>query len=192
MSSIRDLPAWSSHRRAAATIGSGIRQHSATVCPTAEFAIGPPRRYSVAEFARIPLRPRRTILTIALLVLLSGCGSNSTPKYIVKGRITYKGEPIEVKPMVGRLRVLFLQEEVPPPVDPKHASVKRDGTFEVRGGADNAGIVAGKYKICVIWQDDFPRGPDKLDNQFDKENSRIYRRVPEDGEIVIDVGRPEG
>jgi hypothetical protein len=44
----------------------------------------------------------------------------------------------------------------------------------------------------VIWQDDFPLGPDKLDNRFDQDNSKIYRQVPDDNEVEIDVSRPEG
>ena len=128
-----------------------------------------------------------------VLAVLLGCGSGAdTPKHVVKGRITYKGEPMEVAPMVGRLRVAFIAQDVPPPVDPKYASVKADGTFEVRGDSAGSGIVPGRYKICVTWQDDYPLGPDKLDEQFSKDNSRIHRKIPDDGEIVIDVSRPEG
>src|SRR5947209_12227694 len=135
---------------------------------------------------------RPSIGLLLTTVLVSGCGSAAPPTYIVKGRVTFKGEPMEVRPMVGRLRVLFIQQDVPPPVDPKHAAVKPDGSFEVRGGGDRTGIPAGKYKICVIWQDDYPLGPDKLNDQFDQANSRIYRQVPDDGDILIDVIRPEG
>jgi hypothetical protein len=123
--------------------------------------------------------------------ILLGCGRGAAPKHVVKGRITYQGEPIEVKPMVGKLRLWFVQQDVPPPVDPKFAKVRADGSFEVLG-SDGTGIAAGKYKVCVLWQDDFPMGPDRLDKVFDQENSRIYRNVPEDGEINIDVGRPGG
>jgi hypothetical protein len=132
-------------------------------------------------------------LGLFLAALLTvGCGAESAPKYVVKGRVTRGGVPMEVRPMVGGLRVMFLRQDVAGPVDPKFAAVRSDGSFEMRGGSDGTGIAAGRYKICVTWQDDYPGGPDKLDNQFDKDNSRIYRNIPDDGDIIIDVSRPEG
>jgi methyl coenzyme M reductase subunit D len=67
------------------------------------------------------LNPCRILAAMGLVVvplIVIGCGSGAPPKHIVKGRITYKGEPMEVKRMVGRLRVSFVQQDVPPPVDP--------------------------------------------------------------------------
>jgi hypothetical protein len=135
---------------------------------------------------------RMLVGLVPAVALLFGCGGGGPPKYVVKGRLTFHGEPMPVKPMVGRLRLFFAQQDVPPPVDPKPAAVKPDGTFEVRGGGDGTGIVAGKYKICVTWQDDYPTGEDKLNQQFDQNNSKIYRKVPDDGDINIDVSRLEG
>ena len=57
---------------------------------------------------------------------------------------------------------------------------------------DGNGIEAGKYKVCIVWQDEFPQGKDKLDGKFDEKSSKIFRKVPEDGDITIDVSRPEG
>jgi len=131
-------------------------------------------------------------LILTCFLFLHGCGTNGPTKYVVKGRITFNGEPMEVKRMVGRLTVLFIQQDLPPPVDPKPAVVKPDGSFEVRGGGDRTGIEPGKYKICITWQDDFPTGPDKLQNKFNTDNSKIFRTVPDDGFLNIEVSQMEG
>ncbi len=122
---------------------------------------------------------------------VSGCSLGGPPKHVVKGQVTFKGQPMAVKPMVGKLRLWLVQQDVPPPVDPKFAIVQDDGNFVVNGG-DGSGIPAGKYKVCVVWQDDFPKGPDKLEGKFDEKSSKIYRKVPDDGDITLDVSRPEG
>jgi hypothetical protein len=75
-------------------------------------------------------------------------------------------------------------------VDPRYAVNQDDDSFEIKG--DGSGIEAGKYKGCVVWQDEFPAGKDKLDGKFDEKNSKIFRKVPQDGDITIDVSRPEG
>jgi hypothetical protein len=110
--------------------------------------------------------------------------------HVVKGKVSDAGKPLEVKPMVGKLQVFLMQQEVAGPVDKHQAVIKPDGSFEVKGAG--AGIPAGKYKVCVIWQDDFPTGPDKLDGKFNEQNSPIVRKVPDDGDIVIDVSKPGG
>jgi hypothetical protein len=97
---------------------------------------------------------------------------------------------LHVKAKVGKLRLWLLQQDVPPPVDPKYAVIQDDGSFEIKG--DGSGIEAGKYTVCVVWQDAFPSGKDKLDGKFDEKNSKILRKVPEDGDITIDVSRPQG
>ncbi|MBI2806809.1 MAG: hypothetical protein HYX68_17660 [Planctomycetes bacterium] len=128
------------------------------------------------------------VATVLGCFVLTGCGG--VPKSVVTGRITNKGEPIPVKPMVGKLKVWFILQDVPPPVDPKYANVKDDGSFDVTDSGN--GIVAGKYKICIQWYDNFPQGPDKLKERFSEKNSKIFRKIPDDGVLNIDVSRPEG
>lgn len=132
---------------------------------------------------------RLTALVVLASLFVAGCGESGPPKTIVKGRLTNKGEPMPVKPMVGKLRLWLLPQDTTP-ADPKEAVIEPDGNFEVKGLG--TGIPAGKYKVCVTWQDDFPMGPDKLGKKFDAEHSKIYRTVPDDGDIVIDVARPQG
>lgn len=126
----------------------------------------------------------------AMLLPLTGC-ARGEPRYTVTGRIHNGGKPLPVKPMVGRLNVLFypVKEEGGKVVDPQQAVVKDDGTFSVPGTQGN-GIPPGKYKIAVTWQDDYPLGPDKLKGAYKLEKTQIVRDVDGEKEIVIDVSNP--
>ncbi len=129
-----------------------------------------------------------TLFVVAVLAL-SSC-SSGPPKHIVKGKILYKGEPMKIQPMVGRLMVKFIEQDVPGPVDTKYAKVEEDGSFEVRG--EGSGIVAGKYKICVEWYEAFGKTPDKLGGKFDEKSSNLFKKIPDDGFLQIDVSKPGG
>lgn len=127
--------------------------------------------------------------TLLAAFAVSGC-SSGPPKHIVKGKITFKGQPMKVQPQVGKVLVKFLEQDVPPPVDANYAKVDDDGSFEVRG--DGNGIVAGRYKICVEWFEAFGKTPDKLNGRFDEKSSIIFKKVPDDGFLEIDVSKPGG
>lgn len=128
---------------------------------------------------------------LLLALAITGCGGGGPAKFDVKGKVLYQGKPMIVKEIegqrVGRLRVWFVQQDVPPPVEPREATVEPDGTFTFQ--ADER-PPAGKYRICVTWQDDYPTGPDRLSGKFDESTSPIFRTIPSDTPIEIDVGRP--
>jgi hypothetical protein len=126
-------------------------------------------------------------------LLLAGCTPSGPTHYDVTGRITNKGEPLKAKEIngqkVGRVRVWLVKADAPPPLTEYDAVVQPDGNFTITGpGAPEA----GKYKVCVTWQDDYPLGPDKLKGKFNQQNSKIVRDIPSKEPINIDVSRPEG
>lgn len=121
--------------------------------------------------------------------LLAGCGAGGPTRYTPTGKLTYNGQPMQVKPQVGKLRMWFVQQDAQGPVDLKYAIVEPDGRFRV---PPENGLVAGKYKVCVVWQDEFPMGPDKLKGAFDEANSKLFVQVPTEKDLEIDVGRPKG
>lgn len=126
-----------------------------------------------------------TVLTMTAFVLI-GC-SGEPPKFIVKGKVHDQGNPIPVKPMVGKLQVFLVQQDVTGPVDKHQAIIKDDGSFEIK--SEGRGVIAGRYKVCVIWQDDFPTGPDKLKGKLNEQSSPLVVKVPEDGPLDIDVSK---
>ena len=126
-----------------------------------------------------------------------GCGGGGPPKHVIKGKITNGGNPMLVKidPATkagGNLRISLFNEDVSKRTDVYTAVIDYDtGAFTLNGG-DGRGIPAGKYKICVEWYDQYP-GPDKLNERFSEENSKIIREIPPpDGALNIDVSKSEG
>ncbi len=131
-----------------------------------------------------------TLLTTALVV--GGCSPAGPTTYDVRGKVTNNGQPLAVKRIgaqkIGGVQVWLVKEGTNPP-EQKQATVQDDGTFVFEGDNKPA---AGKYKVCVKWQENYPIGPDKLGGKFDEKNSKVYRSIPEDKEINIDVSRPAG
>lgn len=129
---------------------------------------------------------------LAGAIFLAGCTPAGPAVFDVTGKVTYKGEPMPMKKMggqsIGGVQV-WLAPDGGASSEKKQAVVKEDGTFFFDTGNKPT---AGKYKVVVIWQDDYPLGPDKLGKKFDEKNSKILRTIPDDKEIVIDVSRPEG
>lgn len=130
---------------------------------------------------------------VLLALIATGCGSGGPTKLDVKGKVLYRGKPMAIKEIegqrVGRVRVWFVQQDVPPPVEPREATVEPDGSFAFQ---PDERPPAGKYRICVTWQDDYPTGTDRLNGKFEEANSPIIRVIPSDSPIEIDVGKPGG
>jgi hypothetical protein len=135
----------------------------------------------------------RAALSLGLLLsltLLAGCPSGAK-KFKVTGKMTKGGQPLAVRPVIGRVRIQF------DPVDSTHkdqigkvdAVVKEDGTFSVFG-SDNKGLPAGKYKIYVYQYEEFPKN-DLLKGAFGEGNSPLVREVTGNNDhFEIDLDKP--
>ncbi|MBI1831607.1 MAG: hypothetical protein HYR84_09180 [Planctomycetes bacterium] len=143
-------------------------------------------------------RSTLVILAASGFLAFAGCSESGPPKFVIKGKISKKGEVIPVKETEskagGRLRVWLKPADGEKISDVWEAKVNyADGTFILAGG-DGRGVPQGKYKVCVEWKDDFPMGKDLLNKQFSETNTKIIREIPppNDGELIIDVSKPEG
>lgn len=125
---------------------------------------------------------------ILFVTVMVGCGSSGPPVVAVSGKITRNGEIMAVKPMVGRLTLSFYPVAAEGAAVVEEADLQADGTFTVPGKNGN-GIPPGKYKIAVVWQDDFPTGPDKLNGKYNQKNTPLIREVQAGSPLVIDVGK---
>lgn len=115
-----------------------------------------------------------------------GCGGPAGPAPVmVRGEVTNNGEPLKVKPMVGRVQVTFfpLNEAGEPAGDRAEAAVLPNGEFTVHG-SNGKGIPPGKYKIAVRQWDEFPT-KDVLQGKCDEKNSKIIREVKGGEDIII-------
>lgn len=126
--------------------------------------------------------------SLFLACLLLGCGSSGPPVVAVSGKITRNGETMAVKPMVGRLTISFYPVAAEGAAVVEEADLQADGTFTVPGKNGN-GIPPGKYKIAVVWQDDFPTGPDKLNGKYNEKNTPLIREIQAGSTLEIDVGK---
>lgn len=139
-------------------------------------------------------RPRASVviclMMTALALFVVGCGGESGPKRVkIKGKVSNNGEPLKVRPMVGRVQVTFypITEAGQPPGDPQEAAVLPTGDFTVPG-TENKGILPGKYKIAIRQWEEFPN-KDVLQGKFDDKNSKITRDITGDQEIILDVSK---
>ena len=126
---------------------------------------------------------------------LAGC-SGSEPVVAVRGKVHKNGQPLSVKELPnaagGRVMVLFHNlDQGKKDLGPQGAIVKPDGTFSVPG-ATGGGIPAGKYRVEITWQDQFPMGKDKLEGKFGKENSPVVMDIPSPEDIDINVASVTG
>jgi hypothetical protein len=123
----------------------------------------------------------RCALAGILIVLLGLTGCKSGPKtYKVTGKVTKGGKALEVKPIIGRVRVVFdpMDAELKTKVGTYDAVIQTDGTYVVHGN-ENKGIPAGKYRIQIYQYDPFPTD-DKLKGQFGEGKTPYVREVKPD------------
>jgi hypothetical protein len=119
-------------------------------------------------------------LGLGLLSVAGGCSSGPA-KVDISGTITKDGKPLKVGKQ-GEVEVKFWREGVPEGerITSKYAQADPDtGHYEIKG------IPVGKYKVSIKQIDPRPAN-DLLDGTYDRNNSKIYRDV-EKNEQVIDI-----
>ena len=62
---------------------------------------------------------------------------------------------------------------------------------DAAGAGESAGpnIAVEGQSIAVVWQDDFPTGPDRLKGKYDEKNTPLVREVKAGATIDIDVAK---
>lgn len=134
-------------------------------------------------------------LLLATLPLFVGCGGGDAEETVTaRGRLTNAGQPLTVQGMdvgIGMIQVEFYRigPDGKQLETPETATVDADGYFNVTGRG--GGLPPGKYKIAVRQWDPYPQ-VDKLQGRFDAQNSPIVREITGDGDLLIDLSKPEG
>jgi hypothetical protein len=76
---------------------------------------------------------------VAICLATLGCGSGQLPVALVKGKVTYKGKPLEFgsilfQPQMGQTAT---------------GQIKSDGTFVLSTYATGDGAIIGKHKVAI-------------------------------------------
>jgi hypothetical protein len=131
---------------------------------------------------------------VALALFWVGCsgGHSGEATVPVKGKVTDGGKPLALDPKLAAakaasVQVRFLPADESGKGTSATAFADPDGTFEVTGG-----LPKGKYRIAVMYYDGSAGGGDKLGGKFDERNSPIVREITGEGDVVIDLSKPEG
>jgi hypothetical protein len=114
----------------------------------------------------------RAVLSCLAIATLAGCGPREFTCYPVTGKVTVKGLPaagavIVFHPQGGSESLQKLRP---------HATVQRDGSFELTCYRPRDGAPAGDYKVAVVWEvaelppgavasddpESMPEAPDRL------------------------------
>ena len=134
---------------------------------------------------------------LALAVSLSaGCMGDKSgieeDAVATQGKVTNAGQPLTTSdPVYGYVEVVFISvPEGDKPPESFTARADASGSFSVAGKLGE-GIPPGKYRIAVRQWDPWP-DTDKLERKFDEQNTKIVREVTGEGDINIDVSKPEG
>jgi hypothetical protein len=129
-----------------------------------------------------------------LCLVVAGCGGGEKT-VPVRGRVHSAGEPLHVKGRdigLGMVQIQFyrLDEDGQQSTITAEAVANADGRFDAPG-RQGRGIPPGKYRIAVRQWDPYPQ-VDKLQGKFDEKRSRVVREIPGEGDLDIDVSKPEG
>ena len=127
---------------------------------------------------------------LSFCVLLVGCGSEGTGVVAVKGRITNRGEAIQVNGLeigLGRVAVELypLKPDGKPLEDPFTASCDASGNFDV-AGIDGSGIPVGQYMVAIRAWDPEPQ-VDRLNGQYAFGKSELTQTIDGKADIMIDL-----
>ena len=124
---------------------------------------------------------RSVALALLLGLLATGCKAG---KVKITGKVTDKGAPI-VLGKTGRVQVTLVPAEASSKVTTYPGVAQPDGSFEIPN------VPPGKYKV-VIDARPTPQAPDKLNNAFSTQNTKIIRDVDGKKPLDLDVSKPSG
>jgi hypothetical protein len=84
------------------------------------------------------------LLTTAILLLAAGCSNNGLNLARVKGRVTYKGEPVK------NGTVFFMPDEAKGTVGPPAVgSITADGSYIMSTESAGDGVIVGSHKVGI-------------------------------------------
>ncbi|MBL8815712.1 MAG: carboxypeptidase regulatory-like domain-containing protein [Planctomyces sp.] len=87
------------------------------------------------------LRTSIALMSLAMVVLISGCGGDGPPLHSVKGKVTKAGAPLE-----GVMVTMVAAEGGYPPVSGRTGS---DGSFNIMSATGRLGAPEGTYKVYI-------------------------------------------
>jgi hypothetical protein len=119
---------------------------------------------------------KSTLLFAALVGAVAGCGENLAP---VKGKVTYKGEPVKGGTIIFRPAEAGGNK----PGAPASATVNDDGTYKLQVGTSN-GAVLGKNIVGYT----APEGKPSTDPNKEGEKSPYANLVPQQKEVEVKSG----
>jgi hypothetical protein len=106
-------------------------------------------------------RVRRPVLTVALALMMSGCGGARVVK--VAGKVTFRGEP------VGGVTVRF----VPEGARPSSGRTNDQGEFTLRYDRDKEGACVGRHAVAITYS------PKTMDEQMGKKPGQLSPELQE-------------
>jgi hypothetical protein len=110
----------------------------------------------------------RRLAAIALLALpFAGCGESGPELHAVSGKVSYKGQP------VPQARLVFHPQFSGPNWMPV-ATTDPSGAFAASTKVPGDGMIAGRYKVTVVWHPqatDDGDGPNHLPTKYASQTS---------------------
>lgn len=125
-------------------------------------------------------------MTFSMLVM--GCGSKrpgELPVYPVKGRATYKGEP-----MTNAAITFFPAGEVMEQARNSRAYADKDGNFQLTTYELNDGVPAGEYSVILWWPEGDFDPKTQLINGNEKCRLKFEYQTPKAPKLKVTV-KPE-
>lgn len=126
-------------------------------------------------------------LAVFVSSLAAGCEAkrpNELPVYQVKGRVTYKGEPVS-----GAVVVFTqVQDQSSWALRPRDYA-DMDGVYQLSTYEHHDGAPAGEY-IVTVWWPEVPFGPDTLENGNEPDRLKLAYKDPAKSKIRVTV-KPE-
>ena len=89
----------------------------------------------------------RSFVLLSIAALAAGCGpsGNEKPTAVVRGKITYRGKPLELG------TVMFIPDNMGPTA---MGAIKKDGTYELSTYHEGDGATIGTHKVSIACKEE--------------------------------------